>query len=119
MKVVAGNPGNFELKLEGETLRRDAFPAEALLPDGTHLREARVLATSHRVIVLSLEGTRQDRTIVVREFPTSDPAERDRGALAYSDRLRLATEEGSLYVSRARGCGCGSPLKRLKTPIGW
>jgi hypothetical protein len=98
-----------------ERLVRDHFPTECLLPDGSPVKEARVFVTSERVIVWTRgEGFRPR---VAYSAPLTTQVERDRGSLRTT--LVVETEDGRLYVNKARGCGCGSVLKALGPPVAW
>lgn len=99
-----------------EVLRRDVHPAEVACPDGSVLR-GRVFATSHRLIVWR-EVDREVAKVLDVDLsePFSVPA--DRGSLRGS--LECVTDDGTYWVNRGRGCGCGqTTLKALGPPVSW
>lgn len=104
--------------MDGELLRRDVHPAEVARPDGTVIRRARAFATSHRLLVWQ-EPERGKITValdVELAEPFSVPA--SRGSLQGS--LECATDEGTYWVNRGGGCGCGQvALKALGAPVPW
>lgn len=103
--------------MTGEKLRRDVHPAEVALPDGTVLQGLRVFVTSHRVVGFAAgAGGRVERVLDMELVePFSVPA--SRGSLSGS--LECVTPEGTSWINRGRGCGCGSPLNALAPPVDW
>lgn len=99
-----------------ETLRRDVMPAEVACPDGTVIRRCRAFATSHRLIVWG-EAERKRVTLLDVEL-TEDTVPGDRGTLRGA--LECPTADGTFWVNRASGCGCGQVvLKALGPPVSW
>lgn len=97
-------------------MRRDVHPAEVLMPDGSMLTGVRVFVTSHRVIVYAHEG--DFKRVAELELLEPGVIEANRGTLG-SGRLECRTPEGTAWVNQGRGCGCGSKLKALGTPVAW
>ena len=99
-----------------ELLRRDIFPAELAMPDGSVVTEARAFITTHRLFAWAIK---QGTIIVVADVELAEPEsiEGNRGTLSGS--LQVETTEGTVYVNKGRGCGCHSPLKALSAPVGW
>lgn len=80
----------------------DFFPATVDLPNGTALNEARVLIANGRVMVYVNQGG----------TPLSyfdEPLLSSAGSAIRG--FELQTESGIVEVQKARGCGCGNPLK--------
>lgn len=87
------------------------------MPNGDVLTKARVFVTSHRLLAYQVvEGS----IVQVVDLPLVDPygVPADRGTLT-AGRLECVTPEGTAWVNRGRGCGCGSPLKALGLPVPW
>ena len=105
--------------LADETLARDVFPAEVLMPDGTLLQGVRVFVSSHRMLVFSANRERVIDLAAAVDLSESHSIAPDRGTLPNAARLEIRTSEGTAWVNRGRGCGCGSPLKALASPISW
>jgi hypothetical protein len=108
---------------EAETLRRDIFPAEVYVPYlGRGPMLARVFVTDRRVIVWTAEPAAplpgwKSPVRLVDEPVVGDLPARDRGS--FFGQLRVDTASGPVHVTKAGGCGCGSPLKALSAPVGW
>lgn len=103
--------------MDGEVLRRDVHPAEVACPDGSVYRRCRAIATSHRLLVWG-ESDRKRVTLLDVELsePFSVPAYR--GTL--QGALECVTPQGTYWVNRGAGCGCGQlTLKSLGPPVGW
>ena len=102
-----------------EKMARDVFPAEVLMPDGTVITGARVFATSHRVLVYTVDDKRNINLEVELHLASPGAIPASRSDLAPNGRLEVRTENGTAWVNRGRGCGCGSVLKALGSPISW
>lgn len=104
-----------------ERLHLDIWPAEVFHPDAREVPfRARVFVTDRRVVVWTtdvVDGRETVPRIHTDVAYTNDPPERQRGT--FHGQLRLETDQGTVYVTRATGCGCGSPLKALDPPSGW
>ena len=99
-----------------ERLVRDVYPAEVLLPDGKFIKGIRVFITTHRIYGYDAQG----QTVVeVINFPLSDIDQIPRSRSTLIGNLQLSTEVGNFYVNKGQGCGCGSILKALPSPINW
>lgn len=96
-------------------MHRDVYPAQILLPGGRLVRKARVFATNSTLHVWTMSG----RDVVKEEFTLVQPPQRNRATLTIGQRLELEIAEGTAYVNRELGCGCGSPLKREVPPYHW
>jgi hypothetical protein len=98
-----------------ELMRRDVFPAEVSMPDGTFHRGVRVFITSERLIAVG-EGFER----VVDERLT-DPSmiQPSRETLPLSGRLECHLAGGVAWVNRGGGCSCHDPRKALATPVPW
>jgi hypothetical protein len=122
----------------GELLRRDVYPAEILMPDGSMLTGVRVFVTTHRLLAYQVQNRTIKRVVDLELVePESVPLDRQtlgRGRLECRvyvpciDEVREEDEQviaegnmvvGTAWVNQGRGCGCGSPLKALKAPCGW
>lgn len=106
--------------MDGELLRRDVMPAEVACPDGTVIRRARVFATSHRLLVWQepQRGHVEVALDVELSEPYSVPA--SRGSLPGNARLECVTGQGTFWVNRGGGCGCGqTALRALGAPVPW
>jgi hypothetical protein len=97
-----------------ETLARDVFPAEVVLPDGQVITDARVWITNRRLIAIRHTGGDQFPS---HTFDLVAQVQPDRGSLMGA--LAVHTEAGVAYVNRGRGCGCQSPLQNFSAPAGW
>jgi hypothetical protein len=87
------------------------------MPDGSMVRDARVFVTSLRLLAYVARDYRVERVVDVQlSVPGAVPA--CRGSLG-NGRLECPVLAGTVWVNRARGCGCGSPLKGLAPPVGW
>lgn len=101
-----------------ETLCRDVYPAEVLFPGDVLVTDVRVFVTTHRLLVFRVGADR--RCEVAYDLPLTVP-----GAVPASmdtmrqGRLECPIADGTAWVNLGRGCGCGSPLKALGSPIGW
>lgn len=103
--------------MDGEVLRREVHPAQILLPDGQVVSQCKVFVTSHRILVYEREG----RSIhLAHDLELSEPfsVPADKGTLT-AGQLECVTPDGTAWVSPDRGCGCGSPLKALSSPVPW
>lgn len=100
-----------------ELMRRDVHPAEVLMPDGSLHLQARVFVTSQRLIAYTRD--REGRIVKALELALAgDPPVASRASLN-GGNLELATTAGAVIVNQGAGCGCGSPLKALGTPVSW
>lgn len=104
--------------MDGEVLRREVHPAEVLMPDGSMVRDCKVFITSHRMLVYERGEGRSIR--LTHDLELSDPfsVPANKGTLD-GGQLECATPDGTAWVNKARGCGCGSPLKALSSPVPW
>ena len=104
---------------DSEVLCRDVHPAEVATPDGGVVTGARVFATSHRLLAYVVRDGQIVKTVDVElSDPYSVPAAR--GTLPRNGRLSAPwTGDGTYWVNRGGGCGCGSPLKALGAPLPW
>lgn len=90
---------------------RDVFPAEVATPAGVH-RGVRAVITRERLYVFAADGAG-------RKLILSEPLDLARSLLAHPSAPRNRAhhlvlngqQEATVHVTRARGCGCGSPLK--------
>ena len=100
-----------------ELLARDVHPAEVSTPDGGVLR-GRAFATTHRLIVWTEpERGRVEQALNVQLLHEGF-VPRNRGSL--QGALECPTTEGTFWVNRGRGCGCGqTALRSLAPPVGW
>jgi hypothetical protein len=100
-----------------EILYRDCFPVEtyAAHVHGAPMHPTRVFVTSERVQVWK-EVDRQP-VLLAESKVTGTPVERDRGTL--TGQLKVETVDGPVYVTKGRGCGCGSVLLALARPCDW
>lgn len=99
-----------------ELLRRDIHPAEVLLPGGELLRETRVFVSDRRLLAYKMRDGHIQRVAeldLAGEAPTPSRASLNGGNLELDCRI------GTVFVNQGAGCGCGSPLKALATPIPW
>lgn len=109
-----------DISNKDETLCRDVYPAEVALPDGSVLTNVRVFATTHRLLVFkdgagrTIEPIIDEPLVHVGSVPASMDTLRP-GA----GRLECTLNSGTAWVNAGRGCGCGSPLKALSSPIPW
>lgn len=90
---------------------RRYFPVEATI-DGELVRPALVIVTRERVYVWRTP----DELLVSAAY---DPAQMDELPLPREYELRVRplivdTPDGRLAVNKARGCGCGNPLKSFR-----
>lgn len=89
----------------------DVFPAEVATPSGVH-RGVRAVVTRTRLYVWAADGA--GRRLVLCE-----PVDLGRSAFArpgaprsHAHHLTVSgQQEATMHITRARGCGCGSPLK--------
>ena len=103
-----------------EVLLRDVHPAQVVMPDGSIVRGARVFVTSRRALIYGVDlATRE--VLVVGDLAITEPGiiPPGKGTLGPSESLELRTPVGTAWLTRDRGCGCGSPLKALSAPVGW
>lgn len=116
--TVQMRPTDF-YEAEGETLHRDVYPAEVAMPDGSVLTGVHVFVTSHRLLVYGETGQRQVGLIFGADLETP------RSVPASMDTMRAGQLEcklgvgGTAWINVGRGCGCGSPLKAMASPVGW
>lgn len=97
----------------------DVFPAEVALPTGV-LRGVRAVITRARLYVWAAEGP-------TPRLVFSEPVDLARSAFArpgaprsHAHHLTLSDQqEATVHVTRARGCGCGSPLKTFTPWTPW
>lgn len=100
-----------------ELLCRDIHPAEVACPDGRVI-SGRAFATTHRLIVWreperSLVEVALNVELLHEGFV---PASRN----SLQGALECPTAEGTYWVNRGRGCGCGqTALKALGPPVPW
>jgi hypothetical protein len=99
-----------------EILARDCFPVEtyAVHIAAAPIHPTRVFVTSERIQVWS-EVDRQP--VLLTEAKITEPVERDRGTL--QGQIKVETELGPIFVTKGRGCGCGSSLRALSRPCDW
>ena len=71
--------------------------------------------------MLAFTVNRERQIDLAASFELSEPRsiEANRGTLPNAARLEIRTDEGTAWVNRGRGCGCGSPLRALASPIAW
>lgn len=100
--------------LDGEVLCRDVHPAEVSLPDGKVLTGVRVFATSHRLLAYQADD-REIRCVLDVALEQSGSVEPSGNSLIGA--LEIRTADGTVWVNRGQGCGCGSPLKNLAAPV--
>jgi hypothetical protein len=101
-----------------EVLARDVFPAEIALPDGQVVTGARAFVTSHRLIAYVVTGDRRIVRAVNLDLTVPGAVEASRNTLV-AGQLECPVAGGSAWVNRGRGCGCGSPLNALASPVPW
>jgi hypothetical protein len=105
--------------IDDEVLCRDVMPAEIVLPDGELLRDVRVYVTSHRVLVFGITTGRMIDKVAELTLSEVGSVAADRSTLQGGGRLECRTPEGTAWVNRGRGCGCGSVLKTLPDIVPW
>lgn len=101
-----------------EVLCRDVHPADLALPDGSMLRNVRVFITTDRVIAYQATPDRKVKKVLEEALTVRAAVSASRGTLQ-GGRLECPVLGGSIFVNRAQGCGCSSPLKALAVPVGW
>lgn len=89
------------------------FPAEVTLPDGRFIRPARVAVTAEQTVVWAESEDRRTAVVVFSQRTHSIREHMTANAPRRAQRMRVATDAGSVVVVRGGGCGCGSPLKRI------
>lgn len=87
------------------------------MPDGSMRTSLRVFVTTHRLIAYQVVD-RTIKRVVDLELVEPGSVPLDRQTLGRGS-LECRTPEGTAWVNQGRGCGCGSPLKALKAPVGW
>lgn len=101
----------------GETLARDVFPAEVLMPDGTFWKDVRAFVTSHHLLVFAVRaGEITCAAQLELVTPGSVPASR---STLQGGRLAIDTTGGMVHINQGKGCGCTSLLKHVASPIPW
>jgi hypothetical protein len=97
-----------------ELLHRDLFPVEAYVPHADpvpHL--ARAFITNQRIYVWVLDGERVHE--LVNEPIEGEPPSKATGS--FFGQIKVDTEAGPVHLTKATGCGCGSPLRYLSPPV--
>ena len=96
-------------------VKRDVHPAEVSCPDG-RVVTGRVFVTDDRLIVWA--EPERHRAVRVLDVELTDPqlVPACNGTLQGS--LECATGEGTYWVNKARGCGCGQLALKALTPAG-
>jgi hypothetical protein len=102
-----------------ELLARDIHPADVLLPSGRLISNCRVFITSERIVAWVAKPDRTLEVIVQLPLAERGSVERTRNSLSVGARVQAETSEGTVWINRAQGCGCGSPLKALSAPAPW
>jgi hypothetical protein len=105
--------------MSAEVLRRDVHPAEIVIGDTQLWRDVRCFVTSQRLLAYRAgpHGQIEQCLNVALALPCSVPA--NRGTLV-AGRLEVLLADGATaWVNRGAGCGCGSPLKALASPVPW
>ena len=101
-----------------ERLLRDYHPIDVTQAGDVLAVGARVFVTTSALLVYQADG---QRNVVLTHTIPLDPAalpRGDRGTLRGA--LDLLTPDGTVvWLNRARGCGCGSPLKAMVRPAEW
>lgn len=82
----------------------DHFPAVVETPDGAKFQLARVTVYDGKVQVWALPKTTSAPTVVYERTALSIEGTRIAG-------FSILTPDGVVTSGKARGCGCGSPLK--------
>lgn len=102
-----------------ELLVRDIHPAELALPDGTVVRDVRVFVTTRRLLAFraSAHGQIERCLSVDVQVPGTVPA--NRGTLGQAALECRLADGDTVWINRGHGCGCGSPLKALASPVPW
>ena len=106
-----------------ERLVRDGNLVEVYAPavaaDGPF--RARAFVTTSRIVVWREGPDRVPVLVVDSAHGRPEPemlAARDRGS--FKGQLRFETADaGTVHLTGARGCACGSPLKALSPPVPW
>jgi hypothetical protein len=92
------------------------FPAEVLLSDGSLLIGVRAFVTTERLIVWrEFEGQSPG---IVLEMRLAEPGS-IQPSHDQSERVEIAGLTSWAILNRGRGCGCGSKLKALGSPVPW
>ena len=99
-------------------LLRDYHPVELVHAGDVLAVGARVFVTDAAVLVYQAD---EQRNVV---HTHTLPIDRDALIAAHRGTLQGSLEvplvDGStLWINRARGCGCGSPLKAMERPASW
>lgn len=90
---------------------RDVFPAEVATPSGVY-RQARAVVTRTRLYVWVAEGDGPRLVLCEAINPGRTVFARPNAPRSHAHHVTLSgQEEATVHVTRARGCGCGSPLK--------
>ena len=97
---------------------RDVHPAEVVLSDGRVLTGVRAFLTTQRLIVWKLNASKECEKVIEMSVKFTD-VQASRSTLGAGERLEVFSDEATAIINRGRGCGCGSPLKALSTPIRW
>lgn len=88
------------------------------MPDGSLIRAARVFVTNRRVIVHTAKPTRAISTteLAITDASVIVPG---KGTLGPSESIELCTSDGTAWLTKDAGCGCGSVLRALSPPMGY
>lgn len=97
---------------------RDVFPAEVSMSDGSVLTRVRVFVTSKRLIAWR-EIDKRELVKVLDEPIVSHDGTPDRSSPGEGMRITIDLGTRTAIVNKGAGCGCGSALKALSTPIPW
>lgn len=90
---------------ESTIIRSDTYPAKVTFSFGTHsYPRARAIVTMNRVVVLVEGGTQM---MELYSAPLLDVEGNHR-------QITATTEDGTVTISKAPGCGCGSGLKSYR-----
>lgn len=116
--TTATRPAEF-YEAAGETLHRDVYPAEVLLPDGSILVGVHVFVTSHRLLAYSEASGRRVGLEYGADLAEVGSVPADMSTMRAGQLECKLGVGGTAWVNLGRGCGCGSPLKAMKPPVGW
>ena len=86
----------------GVEVALDFFPAQVVLPSGVQLRPVRLIVANGIAEVYILKDG------VPQLYWSSPLIEHSGNPVRGYD---IATEEGPVRMTKARGCGCGNPLR--------
>ena len=100
------------------TLLRDYHPVDVTRAGEVLAVGARVFVTEDAALVYVADDHRNPVLVHSIALDPGRAPRADRGTLRGS--LDLLDADGrQVWLNRARGCGCGSPLKVMSRPVSW